>query len=995
MERYQYDEAVKKNMESSPVPYAVYQFVDKRVATLVLSEGFCRLFGYEREEAYYLMDHDMYRDTHPDDIARIASAAFRFATEETPYNVVYRTKKGDGYRIVHAHGEHVYTEEGVRLAFVWYDDEGSYAESYRELESNLNESYTSAFHKGTLFRKNYYDHLTGLPTMSYFFELAEAGRLRLLEQGKKPVLLYFDLNGMKYYNSQYGYAEGDKLLAGFAKILVEHFSNENCSRFAQDYFACFTDEEGLEDTLYAIFDECQFLNGRNSLPVRAGIYLHSMEAVPVATACDRAKYACDMHRDQYASGFYYFDKDMLVQANNRQYIINNLDRAIEEKWIRVYYQPIIRAANGRVCDEEALARWIDPEKGLLSPADFIPVLESTKLICKLDLYVLDQVLEKMKDQQKARLYLVPQSLNLSRADFDSCDIVEEIRQRVDAADIPREKLTIEITESIVGSDFDFMKEQVARFQSLGFQVWMDDFGSGYSSLDVLQSIHFDLIKLDMRFLQNFDKGDESRIILTELIKMAIGLGIDTVTEGVETKEQVDFLKEVGCTKLQGFYYGKPIPMEEIVERYRKGIQIGFENPAEDDYYASIGRVNLYDQAIIAAGESNEDHRYFDTLPMAILEFDETQLSVSRCNKSFRDFLDRFYKGTPIGKKIPFSFLPKDSGPSLVNSMMQCREKGKTVFDSLEIANGLTLHSFKRHIATNPVTGITACVEVILGITDDSKRGVTYTHVAQALSADYINLYYIDLDTEQFTEYNSAHVRDHLDEERHGDDFFATSRRDALDYIYEKDRDYFVSAFTKENVVRAIDKLGAFTLSYRLLIQGEPTYVNMKAVRMSPGDNHIIIGVNNVDAQMKQKEALERMQAEQVTYARITALSGDYLCIYTVDPETDHYVEYSGSKNYDTLGLAKEGEDFFGKARGLGEGLVHKDDLPMYRAFFTKENMLREIEKNGLYVLQYRLNIDGRYVYINARAALVEEKDGPKLIFGLNNVDAHVKHGAKR
>ena len=312
-----------------------------------------------------------------------------------------------------------------------------------------------------------------------------------------------------------------------------------------------------------------------------------------------------------------------------------------------------------------------------------------------------------------------------------------------------------------------------------------------------------------------------------------------------------------------------------------------------------------------------------------------------------------------------------------------------------MAKDLTAYSFARHIATNPVTGITACACVIFGITDDSDRGVTYTHVAQALSADYINLYYVDLDTEQFTEYNSAHLLDHLDEERRGDNFFATSRRDALDYIYEKDREYFVNAFTKENVVRAIDELGAFTLSYRLLIKGRSTYVNMKAVRMGPGDNHIIIGVNNVDVQMRQKAALEQMQLEQITYARISALAGDYLSIYTVDPETDHFVEYSSSLNYDTLGLAKEGEDFFGSARRLGENVVHEDDLPMYRDFFTKENIMKEIRKNGLFVMQYRLIVDGRPVYINARAALVEEKEGPKLIIGINNVDAQVKTGKKR
>lgn len=839
-----------------------------------------------------------------------------------------------------------------------------------------------------------YDRLTGLPSMSYFFELARAAKLRLLEQGKDPVLLFLNLNGMKYYNSQFGFTEGDKLLTGFANILVNYFGSEQCSRFAQDHFAAFTDEENLEERLKKLIAECGELNNRNSLPVRIGIYLHRMEPVEPSSACDRAKYACDLNRDQYASGYYYFDKTMLEQANTRQYITSNLDRALKEKWIKVYYQPIIRAANGRVCDEEALARWVDPVKGLLSPADFIPILESTKLITRLDLYVLDQVLEKMKTMQQANLYLVPHSLNLSRADFDSCDIVEEIRQRVDAAGIPREKLTIEITESIIGANFDFMKEQIARFRDLGFKVWMDDFGSGYSSLDVLQSLRFDLIKLDMRFLQNFDKGDASKIILTELIRMAIGLGIDTITEGVETKEQAEFLKEVGCTKLQGFYYCRPVSAEEILERYEKGTQIGFENPDEDEYYATIGRVNLYDQAVIAREASSDGIRhYFDTLPMAIIEFDGEYSQTVRCNRSFRDFIDRYYKSAPVGAKVPFASLP-DTSP-YKNAVLQCREKGKRVFFNQEVAKDLTAYSFARHIATNPVTGISACVSVILGITDNSDRGVTYTHVAQALSADYINLYYVDLDTEQFTEYNSEHRKDLLDEERRGDNFFAASRRDALDYIYKEDRDYFINTFTRENVVRAIDELGAFTLSYRLLIKGEPTYVSMKAVRMGPGDNHIIIGVNNVDAQMRQKEALERMQAEQVIYSRISALAGDFLSIYTVDPETDHYVEYSSSRHYDTLGLAKEGDDFFGTARRLGEKFVYTDDLPIYRDFFTKENILKEIRKNGLFVMQYRLIVDGRPVYINARAALVEEKEGPKLIIGLNNVDTQVKIGKKR
>jgi EAL domain-containing protein (putative c-di-GMP-specific phosphodiesterase class I) len=204
---------------------------------------------------------------------------------------------------------------------------------------------------------------------------------------------------------------------------------------------------------------------------------------------------------------------------------------------------------------------------MISPGEFVPVLEMCKLIYKLDLYVLDQIIQKMKEQQEAGLPVIPHSLNLSRIDFDECDIIDEILKRVDRAGIPREKLNIEITESVVGSDFDFIKEQIERLQDLGFHVWMDDFGSGYSSLDVLQDIHFDLIKFDMRFMHRFGKGKENKIILTQLFKMATELGIDTVAEGVETREQVEFLKEVGCTRLQGFYYNRAIPAEEIKEKY--------------------------------------------------------------------------------------------------------------------------------------------------------------------------------------------------------------------------------------------------------------------------------------------------------------------------------------------------------------------------------------------------------------------------------------------
>ena len=993
MSRYRFAPEVKGHMEASPVPFAVYQFIDKRVVTLVLSAGFCELFGFDdRAEAYYMMDNDMYHSAHPDDEARIADAAFRFATEGGEYNVVYRTRVNGSadYTVIHAQGKHVYTDTGVRLAYIWYTGEGVYRDEDVPGQGALDRSFSQVLREGGLVRQIHYDTITGLPNMTYFFELADAGIKNLLMSGRQPAILFIDLCGMKAFNSKWGFSEGDRLIRAFGHLLADRFSNESSARFGQDHFAVFTSAEGLEDRLHGLFDACKALNDGRNLPVRVGIYLVADESIEVGSACDRAKMACDAERKAAQSVFNYFDERLFDEGERRQYIIDNLDRALAQRWIKVYYQPIIRAANGRVCDEEALSRWIDPVKGFLSPADFIPALEESRLIYKLDLYVLDRILEKMMRQAEAGLHVVPISLNLSRSDFDSCDIVEEIRRRVDAAGIPREKLTIEITESVVGGDFDFMKAQVERFQRLGFKVWMDDFGSGYSTLDVLQSIHFDLIKFDMRFMQQFDSGEDTRIILTELVKMAMGLGVETVCEGVERGEQAEFLREIGCTKLQGFYYCKPISENEILRRYETGTQIGFENPAESDYYAVVGGINLYDMAVLASEDDESLRRYFDTIPMAILEVKGMTAKYIRCNRSYRDFTKRVFDMDFSEGEYDYSGMPEGPGSAFMSAVMRCSRDGSRVIIDERVGDRTTVHAFIRRIAVNPVTGAAAVAAAVMAVVEDDGSGTTYAHIARALAADYINLYYVDLETEAFTEYTSDARSEDLAVERHGEAFFATSHRDAGQYLYKEDRAHFIESFTKENVVKSLDANGNFMLTYRLLLDGTPTYVNMKAVRMQGDRRHIIVGVSNVDAQMRQKEALARIQAEQATYSRVNALTGGYICIYTVDPVTDHFMEYSATREYEGLGIAKEGDDFFAQSRKESVRVIVPEDVEKFQTLMTKANVLEEIDKRGFFSMQYRMLMDGEERYIGLKAALVEERDGPQLIIGVNNIDAQVR-----
>ncbi len=680
-----------------------------------------------------------------------------------------------------------------------------------------------------------------------------------------------------------------------------------------------------------------------------------------------------------------------INDDDRKYVLENFDRALEEGWIKIYNQPIIRAANGRVSDEEALARWDDPVIGIMEPECFIPVLEEAKLIHRLDLFVLEQLLKKMKKQAEAGLYVVPESINLSREDFDGCDIVEEIRKRVDDSGIGRDKIIIEIKASVIGNEFDFMRGQVIRLQKLGFKVWMDDFGIGFSAMDVLENLHYDTVKLNMQFMRNFEKSEASRIILMGVIRMVSGLGIDIVAEGVENTEQAEFLKEVGCTKLQGYFYCRPILLEGILERNRKGTQIGFENPLESDYYSSIGKVNLYDLSFSMEDDESLQN-YFDTMPMVIFESTETELHLVRCNKNYREFIRKNFEGVLDGACLKYSQVVSGPGSSFMRAIKQCGIDGKRVVMDEKTTSGKLVHLFIRRIAINPVTGMIAFAVVVLGIIDDTvpNVGPTYAYVARALSSDIMNLYYVNMDNDSYIEYSADSIYEGLAVERHGDDFFDAVVEQAGKSIYEADLDMFLQTFTKKNIEKHLDEYGSFMLSYRLYIDNEPVYVSMKVVHIKTRGNHIIIGVSNVDAQMKQQEALERVKEEQATYERITALSGDYICIYTVNPEADTYTEYSASNEYDQLGLKKVGEDFFGETTRLSKKIVYLEDLDLFLTSFSKAKVLEQIRKNGIFSLNYRIVMAGEPVYINLKAALIEEKDGPQLIVGLMNIDEQVK-----
>lgn len=278
-----------------------------------------------------------------------------------------------------------------------------------------------------------------------------------------------------------------------------------------------------------------------------------------------------------------------MQHIDEQYILDNFETALENGYIKAYYQPVIRTLTEKICSVEALARWQDPSTGLLSPYIFISVLEKNRLIHKLDLSILENICVTYNEMREKGLPLHPFSINLSRLDFNEVNMLDEISKIINRYDIPADAIHIEITESVMLDNTAYFRRIFDSFHDAGFAILMDDFGSGYSSLNVLKDYRFDVLKIDMRFLS--DIGSRSKKILISVVNMAKAIGIHTLAEGVETQEQLNFLRGIGCEMLQGYYYARPMSSEDYI-KYLSEDTITIEPTQDNEYWDTIGQVNF-------------------------------------------------------------------------------------------------------------------------------------------------------------------------------------------------------------------------------------------------------------------------------------------------------------------------------------------------------------------------------------------------------------------
>lgn len=414
------------------------------------------------------------------------------------------------------------------------------------------------------------DRLTGLWNYNYFSELASKAIGELKSDVSENVLLFIDVHNFKAFNDQRGFEAGDRFLVAIGGYVSDVFSDSLYGRQADDHFVVMTKRAGLEERLGVLNERVSAYDDEILLGINCGGYRLNASGEDPRNCIDRARYAAHLIKNRFQTVYIEYDEKMSEAYRKRLYVINNIDNAVANGWIVPFYQPVVWSDTRELCGCEVLARWMDPTYGQLFPNEFIPVLEEYRLIHKLDRAIFEFACRDLRASLDAGKPVVPVSLNFSRLDFELMDAVGELDGLVKKYALSKDLIHVEVTESALTDNMTKLTEAINRIKELGYALWLDDFGSGYSSLNVLKDYQFDVIKLDMRFLSNLENSEKAQILIDCIVKMANRIHMLTLTEGVETKVQADFLNRVGCDRLQGYLFGKPIPKEALYERIEKG-----------------------------------------------------------------------------------------------------------------------------------------------------------------------------------------------------------------------------------------------------------------------------------------------------------------------------------------------------------------------------------------------------------------------------------------
>lgn len=417
------------------------------------------------------------------------------------------------------------------------------------------------------------DVLTGGYNRRGFIRITE----RLLNEvpdRTKYAVLFFNVKNFKAVNELFGVESGDVVLQNIFRTLTHSkLSPVITARVESDHFVCLVENKNLDfEELTSVCDNKFVKDGKcMNLIIRCGIFYVEEKPMKISGMIDRAKLGKRYITDEYVQPYMVYDHSMQVAYIDKAKLAGELQEGIAKEQFKVYYQPVIDTKTGKIASAEALIRWIHPDKGFISPALFIPALEENGHISELDFYVLKKVWQFINDRCENNKFVVPISVNLSWMDFYDEIMMEKILKEMDRfRENGREHMArFEITETSYAAIRENRSGILESLRIKNAKILLDDFGSGFSSFGMLQDYDFDILKIDMSFIRKIGENPKTKSIVHSIIGMAHEIGIKTVAEGVETEEQVSFLRQSGCDYIQGYYYSKPLPEEEFVEFLEK------------------------------------------------------------------------------------------------------------------------------------------------------------------------------------------------------------------------------------------------------------------------------------------------------------------------------------------------------------------------------------------------------------------------------------------
>ena len=416
-----------------------------------------------------------------------------------------------------------------------------------------------------------HDGLTGLLNWDGFCR--EARGLILANPGRPAVMIAANIQDFKLVNSLFGRNKGDEILieiSNYLKNLCQYDAPEDsdlskagvCSRAGADNFAvCLIKTDGLNERIEKIVESVKGLidSPVYRLNIHFGVCEVDNDSLPISILYDRAYMAMQTIQNQRETNMAFFDEEMLKSALHEQAVISDFEHNLQSGQFVIFLQPQVNK-DGRIAGAECLVRWVLPDGKMIPPFEFIGILEQSDLIASLDKYVWELAARQLHDWQGTPFSDIYLSINVSPKDFFYVNVSEELRNLCDKYSVPPKMLHVEITETAVADETQNNKATIEELQRMGFLVEIDDFGKGSSSLSLLTDIKANVLKIDMGFLRQSENNERGNVILEFVIDMAKRLGMEVISEGVETEEQLQNLARLGCDTFQGYYFSKPIPV---------------------------------------------------------------------------------------------------------------------------------------------------------------------------------------------------------------------------------------------------------------------------------------------------------------------------------------------------------------------------------------------------------------------------------------------------